>query len=89
MEENTPFHDGIIAMGSNRRLVEVLHRLQVPAYRQRFLKVLNEDRRQESVEDHVMVIDAILAGDAHKAEELMRPHVRRTGELAVKIEGLT
>jgi DNA-binding GntR family transcriptional regulator len=89
MEENSPFHDGIIAMGGNDRLVEVLHRLQVPAYRQRFLKVLDEDRRQESVEDHVMVIDAILAGDAHKAEELMRLHVRRTGELALKIEGLS
>jgi DNA-binding GntR family transcriptional regulator len=89
MEENSPFHDGIIAMGGNDRLVEVLHRLQVPAYRQRFLKVLDEDRRQESVEDHVMVIDAILSGDAHKAEELMRLHVRRTGELALKIEGLS
>lgn len=89
MDENVPFHDGIIQMSGNGRLVEVLRRMQIPAYRQKFLKLLDEDRRQESVEDHLMVIDAVLAGDAHKAEGLMRLHVHRTGELAQQIEGLT
>lgn len=88
MEANTPFHEGIIAMSGNGRLVQMLRRLQIPAYRQRFLRVLNKDRCEESVEDHVMVIDALLAGDGPRAEELMRQHVRRTGELALGIEGL-
>jgi len=89
MEENIPFHDGLIQMSGNGKLIEVLHRMQIPAYRQRFLKLLDSDRRQESVEDHLMVIDAILAGDAAKAEEMMRLHVRRSGELALSIEGLS
>jgi DNA-binding GntR family transcriptional regulator len=88
MEENVPFHDGLIQMSGNGKLIEVLHRMQIPAYRQRLLKLLDSDRRQESVEDHLMVIDAILAGDGAKAEEMMRLHVRRSGELALSIEGL-
>jgi DNA-binding GntR family transcriptional regulator len=88
MEANTPFHEGVIAMSGNGRLVEMLRRLQIPAYRQRFLSVLDKDRRQDSVEDHLQVIDALLAGDGRRAESLMRAHVRRTGELALGIEGL-
>jgi DNA-binding GntR family transcriptional regulator len=88
MEANTPFHEGIIAMGGNGRLVEMLQRLQIPAYRQRFLRVLDGVRCEESVDDHLAVIDALLAGDAGKAEKHMRRHVRRTGELALRIEGL-
>ncbi len=88
MEENMPLHEGVIRMSGNGRLVEILQRLQIPAYRQRFLKLLDHDRRKESVEDHLKVIDAVLGGHAEKADELMRLHVRRTGELALQIEGL-
>lgn len=88
MAENVPFHEGLVQMSGNGRLVAVLRRMQIPAYRQRFLEVLDLERRQESVEEHLMVIDAILAGDADKAEELMRLHVRRSGELAQLIAGL-
>ena len=89
LDDNIPFHEGVARLGGNDRLIEILRRLQVPAYRLKFLKVLTEERRQESVEDHVMVIDAILAGDAEKAEEMMRLHVKRTGELAQQIDGLS
>ena len=88
MEENVPFHDGIIRMSGNGRLAEILQRLHVPAYRQRFMKLLERERREESVADHLAVIDALLRGDADAAEEAMRLHVRRSGELAQRIEGL-
>jgi DNA-binding GntR family transcriptional regulator len=89
MEENVPFHEGIILMSGNARLVEILRRLHIPAYRQRFLQLLKEDPRRESVEDHLTVIDAILGGHADAAEAAMRLHVRRTGELALQISGLS
>lgn len=88
MDANLPLHDGIIRMSGNGKLAEILHRLQVPAYRQRFMDLLDADRRHESVEDHLMIIDALLAGDGLKAEALMRQHVRRAGELAQRIAGL-
>lgn len=85
MEENVPLHQGIVAMSGNTRLTDIIHRLQVPAYRQRFLELLDEDRRRESVDDHLMILDALLAGDGPKAEALMRTHVRRAGALALRI----
>jgi DNA-binding GntR family transcriptional regulator len=88
MDENVPLHEGIVRMSGNERLAEVLRRLQAPFYRQRFLDLLDEDRRHESVEDHLLIIDALLAGDGAKAEELMRLHVRRAGSLAQQIVGL-
>lgn len=88
MAENIPFHEGLIQMSGNGRLVGILHRMQIPAYRQRFLSVLNLERRRESVREHLAVIDAVLARDADRAEEAMRLHVRRSGELAQMIEGL-
>jgi DNA-binding GntR family transcriptional regulator len=88
MEENVPLHQGIIAMSGNARLADIIHRLQVPAYRQRFLELLDEARRQESVDDHLMILEAVLAGDGPKAEEFMRLHVRRAGALALRIADL-
>jgi DNA-binding GntR family transcriptional regulator len=88
MEENIPFHDGIVRMAGNGRLAEVLHRMQIPAYRQKFLNLFDEDHRRQAVEDHLMMIDAILEGDPAKAEECARTHVRHTGALAQRIEGL-
>jgi DNA-binding GntR family transcriptional regulator len=88
MEENEPLHAGVVRMSGNERLARALRPLQVPAYRQQFIRIFNEERREESVEEHLMLIDALLAGDAAKAEKVMRLHVKRTGELAQLIDGL-
>lgn len=88
VQENGPLHLGIIRMGGNERLEKAILRLQVPAYHQRFMKVFAAVHRDESVDDHLMIIDALLVGDADKSEELMRMHVRRTGDLALTMDGL-
>lgn len=88
IDENIPFHEGLILMSGNARLVEMLRRLHVPAYRQRFFEMIKADRREQAVEDHLTVIDAILRGDGESAETAMRLHVRRTGELALHLSGL-
>ena len=79
MEENVAFHRGIILMGGNQRLMRILEPLQVPGYRMQFLQLLDDKRRSASAAEHMGIIDAILAGDATKAERLMREHVRSAG----------
>jgi DNA-binding GntR family transcriptional regulator len=88
MEENIPFHEGIVRMAGNGRLADALRRMQIPAYRQKFMQLFDETHRRRAVDDHLMMIDAMLAGDPQKAEDCARAHVRRTGELAQQIEGL-
>jgi DNA-binding GntR family transcriptional regulator len=88
MSSNVELHRGIIMLADNQRLIRILEPLQVPGYRIQFLALLDQERRDESVEDHLAILDAILAGDGAKAERLMREHVRRAGKLAAQIPGL-
>ena len=88
MEENVGLHRGIILMGGNQRLMRILEPLQMPGYRMQFLQLLDDKRRSASATEHIAIIDAILAGDANKAEKLMREHVRNAGKLAKQIPGL-
>jgi len=84
MVENIPFHEGIVRMSGNLRLATMLRRLQIPVYRQRYFDFFGPEDREKSAEDHLAIIDAILAADSDKAEVTMREHVRRAGEIAWK-----
>lgn len=88
MEENVAFHHGIMVMGGNQRLLRMLEPLQMPGYRMQFLQLIDDRHRQTSASEHIGIIDAILAGDAVKAERLMREHVRHAAGLAQQIPGL-
>ena len=82
MEENVDLHATIIAMAGNQRLIRMLEPLQIPGYRMQFLQLLDDERRVRSAEEHIAIIDTLLAGDAGRAERLMREHVRRAGKPA-------
>jgi DNA-binding GntR family transcriptional regulator len=88
MASNVELHRGIIVLADNQRLIRILEPLQVPGYRMQFLDMLDQEQREQSAEDHVAILDAILAGDPAKAERLMREHVRHAGKLAQQIPGL-
>lgn len=88
MEENVDLHHGIILMSGNQRLIRILEPLQIPGYRVQFMQLIDGERRESSSEEHVAIIDALLAGDASRAERLMREHVRRAGKLAQMIPAL-
>jgi DNA-binding GntR family transcriptional regulator len=88
MASNVELHRGIILLADNQRLIRILEPLQVPGYRMQFLDMLDQQQREQSAEDHVAILDAILAGDGTKAERLMREHVRHAGKLAQQIPGL-
>ena len=59
MVKNVELHDGIVQMSANQYLTDSLSRLQIPAYRQRFVKVINDEARRKSSAEHVEIIDAI------------------------------
>jgi DNA-binding GntR family transcriptional regulator len=88
MASNVDLHREIVLMADNQRLMRILEPLQVPGYRIQFLDLLDQQEREHSAEDHVAILDAILAGDSAKAERLMREHVRHAGKLAQQIPGL-
>lgn len=88
MENNVPLHDGIVAMAGNARLKGTLAQFDMPAYRLRFMRLIDNAELARSAHDHVTIIDAILDGSAARAERAMRAHVRRSGRLALRIPDL-
>lgn len=85
MIRNVELHDGFVKMSKNDYLRESLSRLQIPAYRQRFVRVINSDVRKKSAMEHIAIIKAVLKGDAEAAELAMRFHVRETAKLAASV----
>jgi len=88
MQRNVPLHEGIIARSGNARLMRSLKPLQIPGYRVPFLRLLDRGYREVSAREHLAIVDAILAGNAARADRLMRAHVERAGRLAQSIPGL-
>nr|BAH60858.1 transcriptional regulator [carbazole-degrading bacterium OC13S] len=88
MEENVPFHEGIIAMSGNHLLAKMLQPLQIPGYRMQYLRLMDREYCEKSSHDHIQIADAILAGDSETAEKLMQEHVRSAAEVAQRIPGL-
>lgn len=78
--ENQHFHDAIYAACRNGFLADQARQLQnrLAVYRRLQLRVRN--RIQNSLAEHQAVVDAILAGDGDRAEDLLRAHILIQGE---------
>jgi DNA-binding GntR family transcriptional regulator len=77
-QENDRFHALIVELSGNGALARQLAQVQLPALRAAFFRVLEPKLLEESVAQHRDIIDAVLKGDAVRAERAMRAHVRRT-----------
>jgi DNA-binding GntR family transcriptional regulator len=78
MDENIRFHGCIVEISGHPRLVELIDQLQIQTFRIQFRQVVNGHMKEYSLSEHESLADAILAGDAQRAEELMRQHLRHT-----------
>jgi DNA-binding GntR family transcriptional regulator len=82
MAHNSALHDEIFAVSQNRLLGQLASQLHTQTYRLQFKQLLRgEGSRQQSNDDHVVLVEAILAGNAKAAEKAMRRHVRRSAEV--------
>lgn len=81
LSENGKFHNLLFEMSGNERLPELVRQLQVPGYRIRFRLLLTPERLARSAADHIAIGNAILAGDARKAEAQARAHSEWSGSL--------
>lgn len=77
MDENVRFHGCIVEISRHPRLIELVDQLQIQTFRIQFRQDV-EHMREYSLSEHESLADAILAGDAERAEGLMRQHLRHT-----------
>lgn len=79
------FHDHLRAMSSNELAGNMLHVVRAHADRYRALTTQEPGRSSDAVAEHRLVCDAVLSGDAERAERVMREHVEHARGIAMSL----
>ncbi len=82
---NAVFHQTILALANNPRLVEVASELTVPIYQLQLSMLLNEPELKAAAAGHRRIVDAIIAGDESRARAEMQEHVRVSGAVMMRL----
>lgn len=78
---NEQVHRAVVALADNSVLKATHDTLMMRVRRARYLAILSQDRWDESVREHIAILEALEARDSARTGELIRQHVRRTGEV--------
>jgi DNA-binding GntR family transcriptional regulator len=78
--ENERFHACIYAASHNGFLMQQAHQLKTRLHPYRRLQLKVRNRVQRSLEEHRGIVQAIMAGDAARAEICVKQHVKIQGE---------
>lgn len=73
-EVNIQFHQAIIRMSGNRVLTDMAENLFTHMRMIRRKTIVEKDRADRSIRDHMHIIEALEARDTAKAEKLVRDH---------------
>ncbi|MFJ4291393.1 FCD domain-containing protein [Cupriavidus sp. NPDC089707] len=79
-EENRRFHPAIADECGNAKLSDFIGRLQLPMLMFQLGNAIHGEALQESVNEHRLIAQAIVSGDADKSAQLMREHLIRASE---------
>lgn len=82
---NETFHDLIHKSSRCEYLAKLIERQQFYDASIRRVIHLDQTERQKALDEHVAIADAIVSGDADRAERQMRDHVVRSGETYLNI----
>jgi DNA-binding GntR family transcriptional regulator len=78
IRHNRLYHQTIVAISGNDLLFRLIDNLQLPVMMFQIGRAMAPENAAVSHHDHVLVAEAILAGDAKTAERAMRTHLRRS-----------
>ena len=81
LENNSDFHDLIIAVSGNKTLAQQIRQLQMPYLRSWYFEQLNSADWDRSLNEHEQILMALLDSDGALAEQLMSAHIRRTRKM--------
>lgn len=84
---NAAFHQTILALANNPRLVAMASELTVPIYQLQLSMLLNEPELKAAAAGHRRILDAITAGDEERARAEMQEHVCVSGAVMMRLVG--
>jgi DNA-binding GntR family transcriptional regulator len=83
-EVNIEFHQTIIKLSANRVLIEMAENLFTHMRMIRRKTIVEKDRVDRSIQDHIKIIEALEARATDRAEELVRDHALGLAEHVAK-----
>jgi len=83
-DADSSFHDALYRASGSPTFINTLGPLHRRIVKYRRVSVGNPTRASASLEEHRGIYEAILAGDADKAEQLTREHIRHACESILK-----
>ena len=84
MQENALFHRAILTLSDNAQTLDLHQRLQAPMYASQNLDRIPQGAMQTATREHRRIARAILARDASAAVSIMRTHLGRAAEIALR-----
>jgi DNA-binding GntR family transcriptional regulator len=85
-ESNQEFHKKIQELSGNRWLLSVIQDLRKVLKLSRMHSLSLEGRLQQSLDEHRLIMAALQAGDANKAEKMMHDHLLSGREALAKMQ---
>lgn len=82
---NVEFHRAICQAARNAFLLEFMSKIYYAVSRFRTTTFRYPGRLQEAVEEHAQLVEAIIARDQAKAEEISRKHMERAKEIRIEM----
>jgi len=80
MQQNRLYHRTIVSIGGNKQLTQLIDNLQLPIVMFQVGQSMQQENLVRSHQEHVLIAEAILAGDAHGAQIAMENHLKGSAE---------
>lgn len=81
LRENQTLHGMLVAFADNPQLSDLIDRMRLQAFPRRTAMSLNDpDYRLSSSHEHLVIVQAVLAGDENAARNAMQEHVIKARE---------
>ncbi len=74
-ERDVAFHDVIFKATKNARLIQILNNLREQMYRYRMEYLKMTSAREQLVDEHLQILDAIVARDKVRARQMIEEHI--------------
>jgi DNA-binding GntR family transcriptional regulator len=85
LENRDRFHDELADLADNTLLSSMLEQIRPLILQMQFRGFIFRTRPQESLSEHIAILDALLDCDSKLADELTRAHIRSSRDVLLKL----
>lgn len=78
IEQRRHFYEALTEIGGNKQLGRLMPSVEINIIRAQFLSFMTVEERKARLNEYAAITDAVLSGDAKRAERVARKHIAET-----------